>query len=216
MSAAKDAESPHAQAPASAAPTTVALQVAAFAMLLIFVVAFYAGTPASLFQYHPWFMVAAFIVLKTRALDAARQVKSCRSLQERRRLVQLHVFLAYADIFCAVVGFGVIFYNKKLAGKQHFTSTHSWFGLAAMLLLALQLGLGLALHFKLVAARSLGRCRRLHRFVGFTVTISGALAIAFGLESNFARAKLPSQPLRLALEGSMIIMSVASIWRWPA
>lgn len=48
---------------------------------------------------------------------------------QRPTKVNYHVATMIASITCAVAGFLVIFVNKNMRGKEHFTSWHGTFGL---------------------------------------------------------------------------------------
>ncbi|KAH3880427.1 hypothetical protein DPMN_004341 [Dreissena polymorpha] len=83
---------------------------------------------SSLFPWHPTLMTLAFVAGMFEALMVFNRESSLFLNASRPTKVLVHHVLQVFAIVCALSGFGVIFYNKMLNDKPHFTTWHGLFG----------------------------------------------------------------------------------------
>jgi cytochrome b-561 domain-containing protein 2 len=92
----------------------------------------YTAVPGSdLFSWHPTLMTIAFCLLMAQAIVIFSPESSLLQTSSRADKIQLHWILNTFSVVAAAGGFGAIYLNKEVAGKAHFTTWHSKFGLAA-------------------------------------------------------------------------------------
>ena len=100
----------------------------------------------SRFGYHPTFMATGYVLLMAEGAYAAVKFRTADG-PDRVSLIWRHAAIQGAGVLCACIGFYAIYTNKTLHGKPHFTSYHSYAGLAAFVL-ALVAPLGGLVSFK--------------------------------------------------------------------
>lgn len=105
-----------------------------FTCLMIFV----AWPGSSLFSWHPTLMTFAFVTLMFEGLLVFNRESSLLLAAARQTKVQVHWILQATAITCAILGFLVIFYNKYLYDKPHFTTWHGLFGVITVSYIVLQ------------------------------------------------------------------------------
>jgi hypothetical protein len=76
------------------------------------------------FSWHPFLMTTGFIGL----LGVSAITKKLGGYKNTK----IHAILSSLGVVCACIGFGIIYKNKQLIGKDHFTSTHSIFGIVTI------------------------------------------------------------------------------------
>lgn len=93
----------------------------------------YTAAPGTdLFSWHPALMTIAFCLLMSQAIVIFSPESSLLPGSERKDKVQLHWILNLTSTLAAAAGFGVIYLNKEMVGKKHFTTWHGRLGLATM------------------------------------------------------------------------------------
>ena len=98
----------------------------------------------------------------------------------------MHWIVQLLFVAAALTGFLVIVYNKSLGGKAHFTTWHSWLGLAAFTLSSTQAALGIFLLYpKYLVFLTLAQLKRIHALAGLQNFSLGASAIVLGFFSNW-------------------------------
>jgi len=94
-----------------------------------------------LFSYHPIFMSIGFLVMFTRGIQIGWRARDTDGTARVGALTN-HMTTQVAGVACASVGFAVIYLNKYINGKDHFTSLHGKLGLLTMLLTSAVAALG--------------------------------------------------------------------------
>ena len=144
------------------------------------------GFRVQLFLVHVLCMgLAGVVLLPTTTACIAMRGRAPAAL--RKVLAVSHGVTNIALVAVSAVGFWAIFQNKNLHGKAHFTSWHSWAGLATLALWLMNLALGLQ---RLVALGSWQWRHVLHRLVG---TLAGTIslgAVVTGIWSQWGQAAL--------------------------
>jgi len=94
----------------------------------------YTAVPGSdLFSWHPTLMTIAFCLLMAQAIVIFSPESSLLQASSRPDKIQLHWILNTFCILAAAGGFGAIYLNKEVAGKDHFKTWHGKVGLATCL-----------------------------------------------------------------------------------
>lgn len=106
-------------------------------------------------------------------------------------MVYAHVVLQLLCVAAALVGFAAIYANKNRHGKDHFTTWHSWAGLVALTMFAMNASGGLL--SSLVIRKSWVWRDPLHRLSGTLAVLSGAVAAALGVSSGWGQSVLGAQ-----------------------
>ncbi|CAM9359323.1 unnamed protein product, partial [Bubo scandiacus] len=96
-------------------------------------VAVLARPGSSLFSWHPLLMALAFSFLMTEALLIFSPETSLLRSFSRKVKVRAHWALQLLALLCALLGLGIITYNKHLNGKAHFVTWHGLTGLLTVL-----------------------------------------------------------------------------------
>merc|ERR1712054_219624 len=96
-----------------------------------------------LFSYHPLFMILAFPLFMSEGILIGSFIKTSR----RRLMLKLHLSFQLACSACAILGFSVIYYNKNLNNKLHFTTWHGLFGACSVVVTVVQTLFGLTLYY---------------------------------------------------------------------
>ena len=102
---------------------------------------------SSLFSWHPLLMSLAFLLFMSQGVLSAITLRSLPPGPQRVAAIQSHALMQLRSIACVIIGFGVIYRNKAIHGKAHFTSLHGKMGLVTLLLALLSPLLG-AFSFK--------------------------------------------------------------------
>lgn len=93
---------------------------------------------SSLFSWHPTLMVLAFVVCMWEGLLVFNKESSLFVNVSRSTKVLIHQILNIAAVVFAILGFIVIYYNKDLNAKPHFTTWHGLFGLVTVICVTVQ------------------------------------------------------------------------------
>jgi hypothetical protein len=115
------------------------------------------------FHYHPISMVLGFVVLNI----LGTLMKKIGGLEATK----YHGYLMNFGLFVSLFGFYVIYTNKEILGKSHFTTLHGQCGLITTIsYLALGLVGGVALHPEFGALKTNKTIRFAHKWGGRAVT----------------------------------------------
>ncbi|ORX89295.1 hypothetical protein K493DRAFT_267265 [Basidiobolus meristosporus CBS 931.73] len=120
-----------------------------------------------LFSWHPILMSLA-LVLVSEAVLLLQKTNS----QSKPGATIWHRYIMLGGGALGVTGVAVIFINKMLFSKPHFTSWHGRLGLGAVLLILGQIIFGMALHSFPALFGNQGRARKLykrHRLLGYFI-----------------------------------------------
>jgi len=86
----------------------------------------------TLFAYHPALMYLSMALVGPAAVCAVQARKATKAPGLRAGLILGHASMQLTAAACAAAGFYSIYINKERYGRPHFTSRHSWLGLAAL------------------------------------------------------------------------------------
>lgn len=113
--------------------------VAHFAALAFTGCIIYIAWPgSSLFSWHPTLMAIAMGVLMFEAITVFSPSSSLIASWQRSTKANIHGFMMTASLFSAIAGFIIIYYNKEINNKDHFTSWHGTMGLATVVWVCVQ------------------------------------------------------------------------------
>uniref|UniRef100_A0A7S3NL26 Cytochrome b561 domain-containing protein n=1 Tax=Aureoumbra lagunensis TaxID=44058 RepID=A0A7S3NL26_9STRA len=149
--------------PANKVPTKVILSVVSYGVA----VSGYLGTKFGTwnwFSFHPALMMLSFFSLT----GAAALIKKRGGYTNTK----LHGYLMALATVAAGFAFYVIYSNKIMLQKDHFTSWHSWWGLTALLAYLLLFVVGLfGLHPDFGAAKTNKLIRASHKYAARLATV---------------------------------------------
>ncbi|KAK3581310.1 hypothetical protein CHS0354_033050 [Potamilus streckersoni] len=94
---------------------------------------------SSLFSWHPACMALAFICLMFEGLLVFNRESSLFSNVSHSSKILTHQLMNIGAFIFALIGFLVIYYNKNLNNKNHFTTWHGTLGLATVCYVPLQM-----------------------------------------------------------------------------
>ena len=138
-----------------------------------FVFAFYIGRPWRWFSWHPLLMSLAFVAAAGSGIMVKRRGGRVNTIT--------HGYFMIGAFVLAMGGWYVIYEQKKMLGKPHNTSWHSWQGVVACIGYGLGGAVGLAaLHPDFGAWRTSKRIRLLHKLASRASTAAALAAIATG------------------------------------
>lgn len=152
----------------------------AVAALVVLTQAMTSQPGVHLFTWHPILMVAAFTLLGPSAAIFVQARKAMTNNATRFGLIMAHASLQWTAAACAAGGFYAVFEHKDSKGYGHFTSLHSWVGLAAMGMYA---GAMMYAAFRTVTNKnfSLLWSDVMHRIGGVFAVSLGAAAVCTGI-----------------------------------
>ncbi|XP_064374728.1 transmembrane reductase CYB561D2 [Dromaius novaehollandiae] len=137
---------------------------------------------SSLFSWHPLLMALAFSFLLTEALLVFSPESSPLRAFSRKVKVRVHWALQLLALLCALLGLGIISYNKHLNGKAHFVTWHGLTGLLAVLYAGMQCAGGvLLLYPKLVKNWTLAKLKLYHATSGLVGYLLGCASLMLGM-----------------------------------
>lgn len=140
-----------------------------------------------LFAWHPILMSIAFGLLTTEAILFFSSVSTLVPQATRKMKVSYHWAANTTAIVCALIGFGIIVFNKYKNGYSHFTSWHGTLGLITVIYICVQ---GLAgttlLYPKLLAGKiKLGDQKIYHATSGLFLYTLGCGTLVLALFSDW-------------------------------
>eukprot|EP01024_Parvocaulis_polyphysoides_P059797 TRINITY_DN6483_c0_g1_i1.p1 TRINITY_DN6483_c0_g1~~TRINITY_DN6483_c0_g1_i1.p1 ORF type:complete len:219 (+),score=22.40 TRINITY_DN6483_c0_g1_i1:401-1057(+) len=86
----------------------------------------------TLFSWHPIFMTLGYVLFMTEGVISGIKFRRLDG-KERVAAIYTHMMWQISAVASILIAFGVIYYNKNLTGKHHFTSLHAKFGLASVI-----------------------------------------------------------------------------------
>ncbi|XP_008283449.1 transmembrane reductase CYB561D2 [Stegastes partitus] len=154
-------------------------------------IAFVSRPGSSWFSWHPFLMTLAFSFFMTEAiLLFSPHASPIRKLPHKTK-GGVHWVLQGLCVSCAVLGLAVIFYNKHLMGKPHFTSWHGLLGLLTVCVAGTQSLAALPLvYHSLAKGWSLARLKRYHAASGLVTYLLGSGSLLLGLSSTWFSASV--------------------------
>jgi len=129
------------------------------------------------FSYHPFFMILSFIAIVSNAL----LIKKIGGYDNTK----LHGYMMTSALFMALFALYVIYSNKILLGKPHFTSIHGKLGVTVIIgYLALGLVGAIALHPDWGVLRTNKTVRAVHKWLGRLFTSAAWFSCVLGFISK--------------------------------
>ena len=148
--------------------------IIAFGVIAVIYIASIAGSwPLPWFYWHPIAMTTAFVPLALNAI----LIKRIGGYENTK----MHGILMFISALLAAFAFYVIYTNKSMRNKPHFTSTH---GQGGLLCLVLYFGIGLVgflgLHPDFGFLKTNQNIRFAHKWAGKVAVAIGLLSLIFG------------------------------------
>ncbi|NWV26253.1 C56D2 protein, partial [Origma solitaria] len=170
---------------------------------------------AGLFSWHPLLMALAFSFLMTEALLIFSPETSLLRSFSRKVRVRAHWALQLLALLCALLGLGIITYNKHLNGKGHFVTWHGLTGLLAVLYTGGQCAGGvLLLYPKLMKNWTLAKLKLYHATSGLVGYLLGCASLMLGMCSLWFTTTVTGASWYLAMlcpvVTSLVIMNQVS------
>ncbi|NWW31167.1 C56D2 protein, partial [Panurus biarmicus] len=168
-----------------------------------------------LFSWHPLLMALAFSFLMTEALLIFSPETSLLRSFSRKVRVRAHWALQLLALLCALLGLGIITYNKHLNGKGHFVTWHGLTGLLAVLYTGGQCAGGILLLYpKLMKNWTLAKLKLYHATSGLVGYLLGCASLMLGMCSLWFTTTVTGASWYLAmlcpLVTSLVIMNQVS------
>ncbi|KAM4021704.1 transmembrane reductase CYB561D2 [Anomaloglossus baeobatrachus] len=157
-----------------------AAHLTAFAFTIY--IAYVSQLGTSLFSWHPFLMSLAFSFFMTEAILVFSPDSSLLHSFSRKARVRAHWVLQLLSIFCATLGLGIIYYNKIVHGKPHFSTWHGLVGLLTVLWAMGQNAGGITLLYpKLVQRWTLSTRKLYHATSGLLGYLLGCTSLFLGM-----------------------------------
>jgi hypothetical protein len=148
-----------------------------FLLYSILIGRFIATQPSSewsFFSWHPFLMTSGFVGL----MGVAAVTKKLGGYANTK----YHGYLSSAGLMLAFGGISVIYKNKDIHNKPHFTSTHAWMGIATMVCAFLPAIAGLVfLHPDFGAAKTNKLYRFVHKWIARSAIVAAYVTGYWGL-----------------------------------
>ncbi|KFQ37321.1 Cytochrome b561 domain-containing protein 2, partial [Mesitornis unicolor] len=159
--------------------------------------------------------VPQFSFLMTEALLVFSPETSLLRSFSRKVKVRVHWALQLLALLCALLGLGIITYNKHLNGKAHFVTWHGLTGMLAVLYTGGQCAGGaLLLYPKLVKNWTLAKLKLYHATSGLVGYLLGCASLMLGMCSLWFTTSVTGISWYLAmlcpLLTSLVIMNQVS------
>ncbi|XP_063204204.1 transmembrane reductase CYB561D2 isoform X2 [Chroicocephalus ridibundus] len=160
-------------------------------------------------------MALAFSFLMTEALLIFSPETSLLRSFSRKVKVRVHWALQLLALLCALLGLGIITYNKHLNGKAHFVTWHGLTGLLTVLYASGQCAGGVFLLYpKLMKNWTLAKLKLYHATSGLVGYLLGCASLMLGMCSLWFTTTVTSVSWYLAmlcpLLTSLVIMNQVS------
>ncbi|KAM4651771.1 transmembrane reductase CYB561D2 [Discoglossus pictus] len=161
------------------------------AVTLTVYVTYVAQPGTTLFSWHPFLMTLAFSFLMTEAILVFSPDSSLLRSFTRRARARTHWVLQLLSVICAVLGLGIIYTNKVLHAKSHFSTWHGLLGALTVLWAVLQsLGGVTLLYPKLLQRWSLATRKLYHATAGLLGYVLGCASLLLGMCSLWFSASV--------------------------
>lgn len=139
------------------------------------------SSPSKLFNWHPLLETLAFVLV----LPEAALLFRFSGIASKQTATRLHVFLQVCGMIFALLGFAAVYKYHADISVSHFTSLHSWLGIASLVLLVLQYLLGTAFFYcGLPSNWGYVSRRELHQGMDLVLTVCSLLALVTGLQEK--------------------------------
>ncbi|XP_053577087.1 transmembrane reductase CYB561D2 [Bombina bombina] len=136
----------------------------------------------SLFSWHPFLMTVAFLFLMTEAILIFSPDSSLLRSFTRRAKGRAHWILQLLSVICAVIGLVIIYSNKVLHEKPHFSTWHGLIGALTLSWALLQSVGGLTLMYpKLIQRWNLATRKLYHATAGLLGYLLGCTSLLLGM-----------------------------------
>ncbi|XP_053325708.1 transmembrane reductase CYB561D2 [Spea bombifrons] len=145
----------------------------------------------TLFSWHPFLMTLAFSFLMTEAILVFSPDTSLFRSFSRKAKVRVHWALQLLSVLCALLGFGIIYANKVLQDKPHFSTWHGLLGgLTVLWALVQSLGGVSLLYPKLLQRWTLATRKLYHATAGLLGYQLGCASLLLGMCSLWFTASV--------------------------
>jgi len=156
---------------------------------------YYASPGSSLFSWHPTCMSISFIITFTTAAHVLRKNAQPTWSTPRQRGTSglIHASAMGAALLLTIAGFAVMYQNKKVHNKEHFTSWHGKFGLATFVVTLFQaLILGLPSYFTSIRPSTvpLLQLRKVHAGSAVLFSILAATTLLLGFQTSWFQKQI--------------------------
>ncbi|ESL07489.1 ferric reductase transmembrane protein [Trypanosoma rangeli SC58] len=161
-------------------------------LLFIFVIASSSRTLwTDVFIYHPIFMsVAFFVVVPELIFSIAALQGYLREMRPRHSILRAHRRCALTLKTVCAVGIVAVEWSKFQRSKMHFVTWHACIGGVCELSQVLETLLGLIIFHGVLdhrlAISQRATLRRVHRYLGAIVIVTGVFSMTLGMFSHFA------------------------------
>ncbi|CAJ1932741.1 unnamed protein product [Sphenostylis stenocarpa] len=142
---------------------------------------FNSSNSIKIFNLHPLLMVIGFILVGGEAIMIYKSVPV-----KRRSVKVVHLLLHLVALVAGILGITAVFKSKKEAGLPHMYTLHSWLGMSAICLFALQYIMGFFSYF--FPGAEMGTRASLlpwHRFLGMAIFLLAVGTAETGLVQYF-------------------------------
>lgn len=151
-----------------------------FSAALIYVVLY--QLPLSLFTYHPLLILVALVLITEGIADIASQ----KIVSEKSKSV--HGILQGLGFTAMTFGFSVIYYNKDLNSKPHFTTVHGKLGSITFTYMLMQLFMGTLVLYVPALFGGIQRAKSMytyHRISGYVLLVLLWVTALYGVQTPF-------------------------------
>eukprot|EP01147_Barroeca_monosierra_P007668 gene7668-595_t len=157
-----------------------------FGFLFTGIIVYMSSPGASLFPWHPTLMAVAFLGLMTYGISMFAPGQTL-SYQDR---VWRHFLCNTSAAFLACGGFLVIYINKDLREKPHFTTWHGFVGLLVTLTVAIQsagsaIFISPSISARILGARNIKPAKKIHRYASIVTYFAVIFEMTLAYYSNF-------------------------------
>lgn len=142
---------------------------------------------SSLFSWHPTLMAIAFCLLMFEGLLVFSPHSSLINPKNRVARITWHWVILTAALLAAAVGMGIIYYNKHINNKPHFTSWHGYIGILTLGYFAMQALGGVVAKYsrQLLPTFKVVDVRLYHVLSGLVVTVLVNMTLCLSMYSNW-------------------------------
>jgi len=160
-----------------------------------------------LFSWHPSLMTVAFALLMAQAIVIFSPESSLLVNSSRGDKLQLHWILNLFAIFGAMGGFGAIYLNKEINGKNHFTTWHGKMGLASVVGISVSALFGITAKYSSTLKNYVKpiNMKLYHATIALIVFCMGMSSICLACYSNWFRRRVEGYLWRLAFFTPMVL-----------
>ncbi|KAG5472422.1 hypothetical protein LSCM1_03821 [Leishmania martiniquensis] len=184
------------------------------------------GTYTDVFQYHPIFMLQAFVMVMPDVVSSIKRLRkahhrsACKTdgvaqplegQLPRSEIIMRHQLTSFVMEVAAAGGFAAVEYTKITNNYPHLKSPHGIVGALCGVAIVCQMVLGSTLRYLLTPADPRRPIvRTAHKYTGAFIAITAMMAMAGGfLSTEYAEKVVPSSMMRTVIAFASVATSVA-------